>query len=337
MHEDVDRCVRAMRAKDARFDGWFFSAVVTTGIYCRPSCPVAPPKICLPFRAPLCSDNLFRHLVATAVPGLEEWHRGAYRRSLDLPHGPGLVALRPRPDHVACRLTLNDLRDLSTAANRCRRLLDLDADPVAIDDLLGSDPVLAPLVDKNPGSRVPRTVDPAECALRTVLGARTSTAAARAATSRLVAAYGTPITDPDGGLSHLFPDSEALAAQDAASMAVPLACRTTFAAVVAVLATGELDLSAGSDWQRARTQLSSLPGLEPRTVETIAMHALGDPDAFAPTDDQVRQGAHRLGLDTDPAALSQRSSAWRPWRSYAAQLFRATTTGTKHSGGSWSW
>src|SRR6201987_3344048 len=44
IHADRERCVRAVQSKDARFDGWFFTAVVTTGIYCRPSCPVVPPK-----------------------------------------------------------------------------------------------------------------------------------------------------------------------------------------------------------------------------------------------------------------------------------------------------
>src|SRR6202046_4340877 len=44
MHEDRERCVRAVQSKDARFDGWFFTAVLTTGIYCRPSCPATPPK-----------------------------------------------------------------------------------------------------------------------------------------------------------------------------------------------------------------------------------------------------------------------------------------------------
>src|SRR3954468_17874689 len=44
VYEDVERCVRAVQAKDARFDGWFFTAVLTTRIYCRPSCPVVPPK-----------------------------------------------------------------------------------------------------------------------------------------------------------------------------------------------------------------------------------------------------------------------------------------------------
>src|ERR1700716_3610957 len=45
MHEDVEHCVRAVQSKDARFDGWFFTAVLTTRIYCRPSCPVVPPKV----------------------------------------------------------------------------------------------------------------------------------------------------------------------------------------------------------------------------------------------------------------------------------------------------
>ena len=43
VHEDFDRCYRAVQSKDARFDGWFVTAVLTTGIYCRPSCPVRPP------------------------------------------------------------------------------------------------------------------------------------------------------------------------------------------------------------------------------------------------------------------------------------------------------
>ncbi|CAM5717897.1 DNA-3-methyladenine glycosylase II OS=Streptomyces antimycoticus OX=68175 GN=SSPO_028590 PE=4 SV=1 [Streptomyces antimycoticus] len=112
----------------------------------------------LPFRAPLCPDNLFGHLAATAVPGVEEWRDGAYRRTLRLPYGPGVVTLSPRPDYIACQLSLADLRDLAGAISRCRRLLDLDADPAAVDDLLRTDLQLAPLVDKAPGRRVPRAV-----------------------------------------------------------------------------------------------------------------------------------------------------------------------------------
>ncbi len=479
MHEDVERCVRAVQSKDARFDGWFFTGVLTTGIYCRPSCPVVPPKVknmefypsaaaaqqagfrackrCrpdaspgspewnqradlvaramrliadgvidrdgvpglaqrlgystrqierqlhaelgagplalarahraqtarllietstlpmsdiafaagfssirafndtvrevfalsptelrqrvrgghpaatsgalslrLPFRTPLCPDNLFGHLAATAVPGVEEWRDGAYRRTLRLPHGHGVVSLRPTPDHVACQLSLTDLRDLSIAISRCRWTLDLDADPVAVDDLLRGDPHLRPHVDKSPGRRVPRTVDGAEFAVRAVLGQQVSTAAARTHASRLVTAYGKPIDDPAGGLTHLFPDPAALTGLDPESLAMPKTRRETIAGLTAALAGDDLDLGPGSDWAQARERLADLPGLGPWTIEVIAMRALGDPDAFTPTDLGVRNAARTLGLPSTPVALTRHAEAWRPWRAYAVQYLWAT-------------
>jgi AraC family transcriptional regulator of adaptative response / DNA-3-methyladenine glycosylase II len=278
----------------------------------------------LPFRAPLCPDNLFGHLAATGVPGVEEWRDGAYRRTLRLPRGHGVVTLRPLPDHIGCQLALSDLRDLSMAISRCRRMLDLDADPVAVDDLLGTDPVLAPLVAKSPGRRVPRTVDPDEFAVRAVLGQQVSTAAARTHAARLVTAHGEPVDDPAGGLTHLFPSTEALAGLDQESLAMPKSRRRTLTTLVAALAAGEVDLGAGSDWQRARAQLSELPGFGPWTVESIAMRALGDPDAFTATDLGVKFAARALGLPESPAALNLVSAAWRPWRAYAVQHLWAT-------------
>ncbi|MET9174395.1 AlkA N-terminal domain-containing protein [Streptomyces misionensis] len=480
-HLDREHCVRAVRSKDARFDGWFYTAVLTTGIYCRPSCPVVPPRpenmtfypsaaacqqagfrackrcrpdtspgspewnlradlvaramrliadgvvdregvpglaarlgystrqverqllaelgagplalaraqraqtarlliettalpmaeiafaagfssirtfndtvrevfalspselrgraparrtpgdgtpgtLCLrlPFRAPLNPANLFGHLAATAVPGVEEWRDGAYRRTLRLPYGHGIVALTPRPDHIACRLTLGDLRDLAVAISRCRRLLDLDADPVAVDDRLRTDPLLAPLVDEAPGRRVPRTVDEAEFAVRAVLGQQVSTAAARTHAARLVTAHGKPLDDPEGGLTHLFPSPEALAAVDPEALAMPRTRRTTFTTLVRQLADGTLHLGVESDWAEARARLLALPGFGPWTVDVIAMRALGDPDAFLPTDLGIRRAAGALGLPSTPAALTARAEAWRPWRAYAVQYLWAT-------------
>jgi AraC family transcriptional regulator of adaptative response / DNA-3-methyladenine glycosylase II len=288
--------------------------------------PPAPGAIALrlPFRAPLCPDNLFGHLVATAVPGVEEWRDGAYRRTLRLPRGHGIVSLRPAPDHVAAQLRLTDLRDLGVAIARCRRLLDLDADPVAVDELLAGDPVLAPLVEKDPGRRVPRTVDEQELAIRAVLGQQVSTAAARTHAARLVVAHGEPVDDPDGGLTHLFPDPAALAAMDPTTLAAPLSRRTTLTRLAAALATGELNLDPGSDWAAARAGLHAMSGIGPWTVETVAMRALGDPDAFLPTDLGVRLAARTLGLPGTPAALTARSASWRPWRAYAVQHLWAT-------------
>ena len=46
-----DERYRAVRSRDARFDGQFVMAVRTTGIYCRPSCPARTPVGCPPAKA----------------------------------------------------------------------------------------------------------------------------------------------------------------------------------------------------------------------------------------------------------------------------------------------
>lgn len=273
----------------------------------------------LPYRAPLCPNNLFGHLAATAIPGVEEWRDGAYRRTLRLSLGHGVVSLRPTPSHIVCQLALTDLRDLGRAISRCRRLLDLDADPIAIDDLLRQSPVLAPLIDKYPGRRVPRTVDEQEFAIRAILGQQVSTAAARTHAARLVAVHGQKITDPGGGLTDLFPDVAALVDLDPMTLAFPRSRRATLLHLIGALASGHIDLGPGGDWQVARQRLSEIPGVGPWTVETIAMRALGDPDAFPSTDLGVRLAARELGLPVTPGALTALSTAWRPWRSYAVQ------------------
>lgn len=452
MHEDFDHCYRAVQSKDARFDGWFVTAVLTTRIYCRPSCPVRPPfarnvrfyptaaaaqragfracKRCrpdaspgspewnvrgdvvaramrliadgtvdrdgvgglarqlgyttrqlerllqaevgagplalaraqraqaarvliettqlpfgdvafaagfssirqfndtvrlvfestpttlrkhaaarfgpgvgtpgtvtlrLPVRAPFAFEGVFGHLAAGAVPGCEEVRDGAYRRSSRLPPGAGGL-LTPADDHVRCVLTLEDFRDLTTAIARCRRLLDLDADPEAVVEALGRDPDLAPVIAKAPGQRIPRTVDEAELAIRAVLGQQVSMKAARTHTARLVSAYGPPVRDPEGALTHAFPSVEQLAEIDPVHLAVPKARQRTVTALIAGLADGSIAIDAGCDWNSARRQLLALPGVGPWTAEVIAMRGLGDPDAFPASDLGLRLAAEQLGL-----------------------------------------
>ena len=121
----------------------------------------------LPVRTPFAYEGLFGHLAASAVPGVEEVRDGAYRRTLRLPNGNGIVSLTPQPDHVQCQLVLDDFRDLSTAIARCRRLLDLDADPEAVVDALGADPDLAAAGGqgaRSAASRAPSTSPSSPCA-----------------------------------------------------------------------------------------------------------------------------------------------------------------------------
>ncbi|MGW1200924.1 DNA-3-methyladenine glycosylase 2 family protein [Streptomyces sp. NPDC002536] len=77
--KDDDR-YQAVRSKDARFDGAFFTAVRTTGIYCRPSCPAVTPKrenVCFYPSAAAAQGAGFRacrRCRPDAVPGSAEWN-----------------------------------------------------------------------------------------------------------------------------------------------------------------------------------------------------------------------------------------------------------------------
>lgn len=121
-----------------------------------------------------------------------------------MPHGPVIATLTVSADQVRADLQLTDMRDLAPAVARLRHLLDLDADPSAVDEALLSHRVLAPLVTEAPGIRVPGTVDGAELLLRTMIGQQISVAAANTATASLVAALGEEVTDATGRVTHLF-------------------------------------------------------------------------------------------------------------------------------------
>ncbi len=273
----------------------------------------------LPVRTPFAYEGLFGHLAASAVPGCEEVRDGAYRRTLRLPSGNGVVSLTPYPDHVRCVLVLENVRDLAAAIARCRRLLDLDADPESVVDALSADPDLRAVVAKAPGQRIPRTVDEHEMAVRAVLGQQVSTKAASTHAGRLVSAYGSGVADPAGGLTHTFPAIDQLPDIDPEHLAVPASRRRTVLALVAALATGAVILDPGCDWVHAREQLLALPGIGPWTAEIVAMRALGDPDAFPASDLGVRIAVEQLGLGSDAHTLTAHSARWRPWRSYAVQ------------------
>ena len=279
----------------------------------------------LPFRKPLCPDNLFGHLAATAVPGVEEWRDGAYRRTIRLQHGHAVVALKPTDEHVECQISLIDQRDLASAISRCRWMLDLDADPVAVDEVLSQDPLMAKLVAGNPGRRVPRSVYPADFAVRAVLGQQVSTTAARTHAGRLVSAYGDLISDPAGGLTHLFPTPQILAAMDPTALPMPQSRQRTLIGLVEALSQGRLDLDVGADWREARAELNALHGFGSWTIESIAMRSLGDPDAFLAGDLGIKLAAVKLGMPPTPTALTESSHRCRPWRPSASPNPCATT------------
>jgi AraC family transcriptional regulator of adaptative response / DNA-3-methyladenine glycosylase II len=262
----------------------------------------------LPCREPFDGASLLAFLAARAIPGVEEVEDGSYRRTLALEHGAGVVALVPEGGGVRCRLQLDDLRDLTAAVARCRRLLDLDADPVAIASQLGADGPLAPLVRERPGLRVPGCVDGFELAVRAIVGQQVSVPAARTVLGRLAAAYGEPAAG--NGLAYRFPAPAALAEADPADLPFPRTRARALVELSTLAAAGQLRLDAGTDPAEARRLLTGIPGVGPWTAGYVAMRALGDPDVFLPGDVGIRHALARLGGPAD-------DEAWRPWRSYA--------------------
>lgn len=282
-------------------------------------------------RAPLDAAWTLGFLGERAVTGIEESAPGVYRRVLSLPNGPGIATLEDRDDHVSCTLRLTDVTDLGAAVQRCRRLLDLDADPVAVDGLLGADPILGALVRRSPGLRVPGHVDGAELAVRAVLGQQVSVAGARTLAGRLVASHGTPLPEADGSLTHCFPTPDALAAVDPAGLAMPRSRAAALVGLARALADGEVVLDPGVDRAATSARLVELPGIGPWTASYVAMRALGDPDAFIPSDLGVRHAVERLGEPGSPRSVAALGEAWRPWRSYAVlHLWRSLSPPTAH-------
>ena len=269
-------------------------------------------------REPFDGAALLRFLEVRAVPGLEELRDGTYRRALTLAHGTGIVELTPEPRAVRCVLRLDDLRDLATAVARCRRLLDLDADPLAIAEALGHDEVIGDLVRARPGLRLPGCVDGDELALRAVIGQRASLRAARIRTARLVETFGTALEQPRGTVTHLFPAAAVLTEADPKALARLGLRRGAIQSLAARLANGEVRIDAGSDPREALTRLLAIRGIGPWTAAYVAMRGFHDPDAFPHGDASVRRALKALGHRDDPGSVAALQQRWRPWRAYAA-------------------
>lgn len=267
----------------------------------------------LPYRAPLDRGWVEWFLRGHVVEGIESYSDdGEYVRSLQLPHAAGLVALRILDGFVSAALTLQDMRDLAPAVARIRHLLDLDADPLAVDEALRADPQLAPSVDTHPGIRALGVVDGAEMLLRTVIGQQISLKAAATHTARLVDALGAPVDFGDGRVGRLFPDAAVIAERGHEVLTGPAARVQTVIRVADAIASGTVTLHPAREGPDLERELLALKGIGPWTARYVVMRMLGDPDVLLDTDLVVRQGAQALDISL------KNSQRWAPWRSYVS-------------------
>ncbi|KQV26652.1 AlkA N-terminal domain-containing protein [Yonghaparkia sp. Root332] len=289
-------------------------------------------------RAPFDGAGLVRYVADHAISGVEEVDDGAVRRWIPLPHGPALVRVRldaERPG-VVCSAELAAIADLAPLVARIRRWFDLDADAAAIDEALGRDALLGPLVSAQPGIRIPGAVDAAETLLRTIVGQQISLPAARTVLGRLAAdLHALAAHEPRAGL-RAFPDAAAIAEHGHSVLRGPARRVATIIGVAEELASGRLAIDVGMPAAELRARLEALPGIGPWTAGYVAMRVLGAPDILL-ADDLVLlrslRAAGAAGTTREAHALGER---WAPWRSYATlHLWRSAppvATGAREDG-----
>jgi AraC family transcriptional regulator of adaptative response / DNA-3-methyladenine glycosylase II len=245
----------------------------------------------LQYRPPFDWEALLGFYAARAIPSVEWVKDGVYRRTIHLHGNAGTIDIRDRAGALELRIAFPDTRMLFVIVERVRRMFDIAADPLGINEHLRNDEMLRRLVDRRPGLRVPGSWDSFELSVRAVLGQQVSVKAASTLAGRIAKRFGTAFGD-----AMLFPSREALAVAPIEECGVTKAR----AATIRALAAGDT--------------LDGVSGIGPWTREYVAMRGVGEPDAF-PSGDLILQRA--AGCKT-ARELELRSAAWRPWRAYAA-------------------
>ena len=281
----------------------------------------------LAYRPPLAWRELLVYLAGRALPGVESvtpGDTGGYARTLSVGGRTGWVGVRRASGHdsleVRVPATLADV--IWPILGRLRALLDLDANPLHIDEHLGADPLLAASVRRHPGLRVPGAWDPLELAVRAVLGQQISVAGATTLAARLAARFGAPVATPHAALHHLAPTAATLAAaplDDLAAIGLSRVKAQTLRDLAAAAARGELVFRPADRVEDVANSLRRIRGIGEWTAQYIAMRALRFPDAFPAGDLGLRKAlAAPGGPPVAEAALLARSQRWQPWRAYAA-------------------
>ena len=271
----------------------------------------------LAYRPPYDWDHLLSFLARRAIAGVERVDAHGYARTLAVANGHVIMSVRPHPDENALCLKVTGaiptaLLELATVA---KRVFDTCADPVPIADVLAMDPMLRPLLEKRPGLRVPGVWSPFECAVRAVLGEHTTVALGRAWVERLVKRIGTPIATGAEGLTHLFPSPLEIRERLKDDLAFPKSRVATLQALAQAVHERRIDFTASSD--DVVRALMAVPGIGAWVAQSVALRALGEPDAFPPGDPVLRRmmvGDQGRSASGD---IEARAEAWRPWRSYA--------------------
>jgi len=284
-------------------------------------------ELTLSYRPPFDWPAMLSFFGDRAIPGVECVDSGVYHRTVRINGAGGKISVAHAQKGQALTLgvELPDSRDLMGVVERVRRMFDLDANMPEIHTVLSADPLLAEIIEKLAGLRLPVSWEPFESAVRAVVGQQISVKGSRTIIGRIAAKAGPGVDIPDRPeLTRLFPTPEELHACDLGIIGMPGKRVATLKALSEAVANGDISLRVNDTLDHFVETLVRIPGIGDWTAQYIAMRALGEPDAFPAADLGIIKALQEGQIRPTPKQVRERAEAWRPWRAYAAiYLWRA--------------
>lgn len=283
-----------------RFNDAFVKQLQLNPSTIRRQCPAHPGNglvLDLSYRPPLAWDTMLQFWQARTLTGVDWVNGKQYGRTFSYLQQAGWFEVAPKAGNsLTLTLYWSGQHGLSSLIQQLRRVLDLDANMLQIEQQLACHP----LFNKGliSGLRIPGLWNSWEAGVRAILGQQVSIAGARTQLNRLVQALGQPITRD----KILFPAPQAVLASDLHMIKVPALRRQTLRDLAAFVLT-EPDVSP--------EQWLGIKGIGPWTVNYARMRGLGDSDIWLAGDLGVQKALAR----TENAKADNQTLA--PWRSYA--------------------
>lgn len=280
-------------------------------------------QIRLCYRPPFDWRAMLAYLAYRAIPGVESVGESEYSRTIVMNGRQGSLHVRFAEDSHTLILTIDveQTRNLYQIVERVRVMFDLKAVSTELENFLSLDPLLAPLVERHRGIRVPVAWDGFEVGVRAILGQQVSVKGATTLVSRLAHACGAKFeTANPSALDRVFPTPAELADANLDGMGITTRRIAAIKALAVAVRDGELRFDGSMTADAFVARSVQIPGIGPWTAQYIALRALNDPDAFPDADLILLRAAAAPGTTLTPKQLQARSQAWRPWRAYAVML-----------------
>lgn len=243
----------------------------------------------------------------------------------DLRHQAGAV-IRQEPDGTLVA-EVSGTGDVAATARQLRRILSVDRPADGWIAAGSKDPVLGRLQAEQPGLRPVLFHSPYEAAAWAMMSQRRHRSQAAALRRRLCEALGRPF-ELDGQAEYAFPLPEQLLGLETFPGLEPQRIERLRGVAERTLA-GDLDpeMLASMETDRAMTALKTIPGLGPFYAGLVLLRASGVSDALILDEPRLRSYLrHYYGLPDEPDDATVRGIAepWRPFRTWAAVLIRAS-------------